>query len=331
MTTAWQVRELGRPTTALTRGEVSRPAPGEHEVRVRVRATALNFPDVLLCAGQYQLRPELPFTPGVELCGDVLELGSAVEGLAVGDRVMGTASLPYGGFADEAIMAVGPTFVAPQALSDAEAAAFTIAYQTGWFALHRRAALREGETILIHAAAGGVGSAAIQLAKAAGARVIAVAGGADKAAYATQLGADIVVDRKTEDFVQVVKEATGGRGADVVFDPVGGDTYERSTKCIAFEGRLLVIGFAGGTIQAPPLGHALVKNYSIVGVHWGLYNTVAPRLVRQCHDELMALVDSGAIKPFVSETVPMADVPDALERLGRGATVGRLVAVPDAG
>ena len=180
---------------------------------------------------------------------------------------------------------------APDGLDDAEAAAFYVTYQTGWFGLHRRAALQAGETLLVHAAAGGVGSGAVQLGKAAGARVIGVAGGAAKAEAVRALGADVVIDRHAQDFVEVVKEVTGGRGADVIYDPVGGDTYARSTKCIAFEGRILIIGFAGGTIQSAALNHALIKNYSIVGLHWGLYHSKNPALLRECDTQLTKLVE----------------------------------------
>lgn len=218
-------------------------------------------------------------------------------------------------------------FPAPPSLDHAAAAGFTIAYQTGWFGLHKRAALQPGETLLVHAAAGGVGSAAIQLGKAAGARVIGVVGGPEKAEVARALGADLVIDRRTEDFIAVVKAATGGRGADVVYDPVGGEAYLGSTKCVAFEGRILVIGFAGGTIPNAALNHVLVKNYSVVGLHWGLYRYRAPEALHACHAELEKLVADGAIAPLVSERVALADVPAALQRLADGDTVGRVTYV----
>jgi NADPH2:quinone reductase len=217
---------------------------------------------------------------------------------------------------------------APAGLDDAEAAPFHITYQTGWFGLHRRARLASGETLLVHAAAGGVGSGAVQLGKAAGARVIGVAGGPQKARIARELGADLVVDRHSEDVVAVVKEATGGRGADVVYDPVGGDAFFKSTKCIAFEGRILVVGFASGDIPSAALNHALVKNYSILGLHWGLYEQRDPGAVRDCHTELTRLVDAGAIRPLISERLPLADVPDGLRRLAGGTTTGRIVFLP---
>jgi NADPH2:quinone reductase len=325
---AWRVHENGEPREAMRLDEVPAPQPGPGEVLLRVRAAGINFPDAMLCRGQYQIRPPLPFTPGVEFCGEVTALGEGVTGLEPGARVITPAALPAGGFAEYAVVPAAGVLPAPEALDDAEAAALHIGYQTGWFGLHRRAALRPGETLLVHAAAGGVGSAAVQLGKAAGATVIGVVGGPDKAKAARELGADVVVDRYSEDFVAVVKEATGGRGANVVYDPVGGDAYTRSTKCIAFEGRIVVVGFTSGTIPAPGLNHALVKNYSILGLHWGLYNTHDPVAVRQTHDELTRLAAEGAIKPFISERVALDGAADAVQRVADGTTVGRLVVIP---
>jgi len=324
---AWQVSRLGEPRDVMSLDEVPVPRPGAGQLLVRVLGVAANFPDVLMCRGLYQVKPPLPFTPGVELSGEVVARGTGTTGFSVGDRVIGASVLPAGGFAELALMDTATTFTAPGGLDNAEAAAFYVGYQTGWFGLHRRAHLQPGETLLVHAAAGGVGSAAVQLGKAAGARVIGVVGGPEKVEVATTLGADVVVDRKAEDFVEVVKEVTGGRGADVVYDPVGGDTYQRSTKCIAFEGRILVVGFAGGQIQSAALNHALVKNYSIVGLHWGLYTTKDPALVRQCHQELCTLVADGLVKPLVSERLHLGAVADGLQRLADGTTVGRVAYV----
>ncbi|MFF3599841.1 NADPH:quinone oxidoreductase family protein [Kitasatospora indigofera] len=327
---AWQVDELGEPREVMRLRELAGPpGPGPGQVRVRVRAAAVNFPDALMVRGHYQVRPPLPFTPGVELCGVVDALGEGVTGLAPGDRVIGNPVLPGGAFAEYALLEAAAVFAAPDALDDAEAAALHIGYQTAWFALHRRAALRPGETLLVHAAAGGVGSAAVQLGKAAGARVIGVAGGAAKAAAARELGADLVVDRTAEDFVAVVKEATGGRGADVVFDPVGGDAYTGSTKCVAFEGRIVVVGFAAGQIPAPALNHALVKNYSILGLHWGLYNTRAPRAVRAAHEELTKLAEQGVVRPLVSARLPLAEAAAGVQLVADGRSTGRVVVLGD--
>jgi NADPH:quinone reductase len=324
---AWRVSELGEPRQVMSLGEVPDPAPDAGRLLVRVLGAAANFADVLMCRGLYQVKPPLPFTPGVELCGEVVALGPGTTGFAVGDRVIGSSALPAGGFAQLALMDTATTFPAPGALDDAQAAAFYIGYQTGWFGLNRRAHLQPGETLLVHAAAGGVGSAAVQLGKAAGARVIGVVGGPEKVEVTRTLGADVVVDRHTEDFVEVVKDITHGRGADVVYDPVGGDTYQRSTKCIAFEGRILLVGFAGGQIQSAALNHALVKNYSILGLHWGLYTKKDPASVRVCHDELSKLAADGVVRPLVSERLDLDAVADGLQRLAEGTTVGRVAYV----
>jgi NADPH:quinone reductase len=314
---AWQVHENGEPSEVMRLADVERPTPGDGQVRLRVRAANVNFPDALLCRGQYQVRPPLPFTPGVEICGETED----------GRRVIANPALPYGGFAEYALADARALLPAPESLDDAEAAALHIGYQTGWFGLHRRAHLEAGETLLVHAAAGGVGSAAVQLGKAAGATVIGVVGGADKAAVARELGCDVVVDRRAEDVIAAVKEATGGRGADVIYDPVGGEAYTQSAKLVAFEGRIVVVGFASGTIPSPALNHALVKNYSILGLHWGLYNTKNPKLVLQCHEQLTELAARGAIKPLVSERVPLSEAAVAVQKVADGRSTGRIAVV----
>ncbi|MFE1368185.1 NADPH:quinone oxidoreductase family protein [Streptomyces anulatus] len=315
---AWRVHRNGEPGEVMRLEQTDRPTPGDGQVLVEVRAANVNFPDALLCRGQYQVRPPLPFTPGVEVCGTTED----------GRRVLATPALPHGGFADYVVADEAALLPAPDALDDAEAAALHIGYQTGWFGLHRRARLQPGETLLVHAAAGGVGSAAVQLGKAAGAKVIGVVGGPEKAAVARELGCDLVIDRRSEDIVAAVKDATGGRGADVVYDPVGGDAYAKSAKCVAFEGRILVVGFASGVIPTPGLNHALVKNYSVVGLHWGLYNSKDPAAVRACHDELTKLAEQGIVKPLVSERVAMAQAAAAVQRVADGTSTGRIVVLP---
>ncbi|MEW2630713.1 NADPH:quinone oxidoreductase family protein [Streptomyces sp. NPDC048389] len=316
---AWQVHRNGEPSEVMRLEEVDHPAPGDGQLLLKVRAANINFPDALLCRGQYQVRPPLPFTPGVEICGETED----------GRRVIANPVLPGGGLAEYVVADAAAVLPAPESLDDAEAAAMHIGYQTGWFGLHRRAALREGETLLVHAAAGGVGSAAVQLGKAAGARVIGVAGGAEKAAVARELGCDVVIDRRADDIVAAVKEATGGRGADVIYDPVGGDAYAKSAKCVAFEGRIVVVGFASGDIPAPALNHALVKNYSIMGLHWGLYATKDPASIGRCHRTLTDYAAKGLIKPLISERVAFKDAAGAVQRVADGTTTGRLVVVPD--
>ncbi|WP_460445509.1 NADPH:quinone oxidoreductase family protein [Angustibacter aerolatus] len=326
---AWQVVRLGDPASALELAtDVPVPRAGPGQVQVEVSACALNFPDVLLASGRYQVRPELPFTPGIEVCGTVTALGDGVEGFAVGDRVLGMPELPHGGLADVAVLPAGQAFAAPSELDDAEAAALFVAYQTGWFGLHRRAALQPGETLLVHAAAGGVGSAAVQLGLAGGARVVAVVGGPEKVDVAHELGADAVVDRLACDgvdgLVAALREACPD-GADVVFDPVGGDAFTASTKVVAFEGRVVVVGFTSGEVPRPPANHLLLKNYAVLGLHWGPYQTRAPELVRQAQHEIDELVAAGLAQPLVSRRVGFDDVPGALADLAGGRTTGRVV------
>lgn len=318
---AWQVHQNGEPSAVMRLEDVDRPVPGDGQLLLKVRAANINFPDALLCRGQYQVTPPLPFTPGVEICGETED----------GRRVIANPALPYGGFAEYALADAAAVLPAPDGLDDAEAAALHIGYQTGWFGLHRRANLRAGETLLVHAAAGGVGSAAVQLGKAAGAKVIGVVGGAAKAEVARELGCDVVIDRRTENVIGAVKEATGGRGADVIYDPVGGDAFAQSTKCVAFEGRIIVVGFASGVIPTPGLNHALVKNYSVVGLHWGLYNAKDPQAILRCHEELTQLAAKGAIKPLISERVPLSDAAVAVQRVADGITTGRVAVVPEGG
>ncbi|MFM9446567.1 NADPH:quinone oxidoreductase family protein [Streptomyces acidiscabies] len=312
---AWQVHENGEPSEVMRLVEVERPTPREGQVLLKVRAASINFPDVLMARGLYQVKPPFPFTPGVELCGETED----------GRRVIGNPVLPFGALAEYAVAEPAALFPAPESLDDAEAAALHIGYQTGWFGLHRRARLEAGETLLVHAAAGGVGSAAVQLGKAAGARVIGVVGGPEKAAVARELGCDVVIDRRADDVVGAVKEATGGRGADVIYDPVGGEAYQQSTKVVAFEGRIVVVGFASGSIPSPSLNHALVKNYSLLGLHWGLYATKNPKLIQHCHEQLTELAAQGAIKPLVSERVPLAGAAGVVQKLADGVTTGRVV------
>ncbi|MFF1698738.1 NADPH:quinone oxidoreductase family protein [Streptomyces sp. NPDC058257] len=318
---AWQVHQNGEPGAVMRLEEVDRPVPGEGQLLLKVRAANINFPDALLCRGQYQVTPPLPFTPGVEICGETED----------GRRVIANPALPYGGFAEYAIADAAAVLPAPDSLDDAEAAALHIGYQTGWFGLHRRAHLQEGETLLVHAAAGGVGTAAVQLGKAAGAKVIGVVGGAAKVEVARELGCDVVIDRRTENVIGAVKEATGGRGADVIYDPVGGDAYLQSTKCVAFEGRIVVVGFVSGVIPTPGLNHALVKNYSVVGLHWGLYNAKDPQAILRCHEELTQLAAKGAIKPLISERVGLSDAAAAVQRVADGVTTGRVAVLPEGG
>ncbi len=323
---AWVVRELGGPEV-LRFEDVEPGEPADGLVRIAVRAAAINFPDALMVAGTYQTKPALPFVPGVEVSGEVVAAPPS-SGFQAGDRVtalLDSGGLTRGGYsqiADAAPTAVSPM---PAGMSFEDAAAFTLTYQTGWFGLHRRANLQPGETLLVHAGAGGVGTAAIQLGKAGGAIVIATAGTDAKLEVCRRMGADHAINYKTQDFAEEVKKLTGGRGADVIFDPIGGDVYDRSTKCIAFEGRIVIVGFTSGRIPQAATNHVLIKNYSVVGLHWGLYNTRAPELIAPAARALFDLYEAGKIKPFISARMPLADAPAALASVAGGKSTGKVV------
>jgi NADPH2:quinone reductase len=324
---AWQVAELGEPADVLKLVDVPEPKPGPGQVLVKVAAVACNFPDILLCQGRYQERPALPFTPGMELAGEVVAVGEGASS-EVGDRVIGQTGALGGGYADYAAVPATHVWPWPEGMTAGQAAGMFVTYQTGYCALHHRARIQPGETLLVHAAAGGVGSAAVQLGKAAGATVIASAGGPEKCTTASALGADHVIDYTNEDLIARVKEITGGRGADVIFDPVGGDVFDASRKVVAFEGRILVIGFVAGRFADAPTNHVLVKNYGVLGVHWGYYQRMAPELIPVWQDALVALWAQRRIDPLVGAELPLTEAPEALRRLGSRGTVGKVVLVP---
>ncbi len=322
---AWQATAFGPPEEVLVLAEVPVPRPRPGQVLVEMWTAALGFQDALLTAGAHQEHPPLPFTPGTELCGEIVAVGPGVDRLRLGERVVGTTSLPHGALARFAVAEADAVLQAPNRLDDASAAGFHVAYQVGWFGLYRRAALRVGETLLVHAAAGGLGSAAVQLGKAAGARVIGVVGGSEKADAARLLGVDVIVDRTRQDVVEAVLAATDGLGADVIYDPVGGVAFEASTQLVAFEGRIVVIGFASGQMARLSTNHTVTKNYSVHGVNWSSYQTRAPDLVRRAHADLTRLVDAGAIMPLTVERVSFGEVAESMADVGRGLTLGRVV------
>lgn len=319
------VRELGGPAS-LERDELTRVAAGPGEVAIDVRAIGCNFFDTLITRGKYQVRPDLPFSPGAEVAGTVREVGQGVEGFSVGDRV--SALLVYGGFASAVAAPQERVFPMPDGMSFEEAAALGLVYQTSHVALVHRANLEAGETLLVHAAAGGVGLAAVQIGVALGARVIGTAGTPDKLKLVKDNGADVVINYRDEDWLQRVKELTGGRGADVIYDPVGGDTFDKSTKCIAFEGRLLVIGFASGRIPSMQMNRVMLKNISLVGLHWGAYFDEDPRVLRDAQAEISRLHQEGKIVPLISATYPLDEARAALDALGSRKTTGKVILVP---
>ena len=319
---AWQVSEWCEPEQ-MKLADIPLPEPQSGEVRIRNHAAALNFFDILQIQGKYQTKPPLPFTPGAEVAGVVDSLGPGVDHLSVGDRVMGSGAL--GGFAEYTVTPAAKTFRIPATMDFAEAAGMLIVYQTSYLALKVRAAIKSQEWLLVHAAAGGVGSSAMQLGKAFGARVVATAGSADKVDFCLAQGADYALNYREASWVEQVKGITGGHGADVIYDPVGGDIFDLSTKCIAAEGRLLVIGFAGGRIPSIAANRILLKNISVVGCYWGGYLEHHSEFLAQAQADLFALYEAGQIKPVVSQAYDLADAVTALRALAERKTHGKVV------
>jgi NADPH2:quinone reductase len=293
---------------------------------VDVRAAGCNFFDILMVQGRYQVKPPFPFVPGAEVAGVVREVGPGVRGFAVGERVFGTAGL--GGFADVAALPAAGAHRMPARMSFEAGAAFPIIYPTSYAGLVFRAQLRAGEDLLVHAAAGGVGIAAVQIGKALGARVIATAGGAEKCEIARRQGADEAIDYNEQDFVERVLELTGGKGADVIYDSVGGDVFDRSLKCIAWAGRLLVIGFASGRIPEVKANRILLKNIAVTGLHWGAHVVKDPAKIPLTFSALFELYEQGRIEPVIFKRYSLEELPEALEALASRRSYGKLVVAP---
>ncbi len=321
---AWRLGALGDPWDELALVDLEAPEPRGTEALVEVEGADVNFADILQCQGAYQVKLDVPFVPGMGAAGRVVAAGPEAT-VAVGDRVVGPTTRGWGGFAQQALVASDEVHRLPESVPGTTAAAIHVAYGTAWFALHRRGALQPGESVLVLAAAGGVGSAAVQMAKAHGCWVLAAAGGPDKVRACEALGADLAIDYRNDDLYEVVKDATSGRGVDVVYDPVGGEHFDVARRLVAWEGRLLVVGFASGEIPSAPANHALVKNYSVVGVHMGGYRAQDPGVFDECYDEVYRLLAEGEIDPLISEQVPLAGVPDVLRRMADRATTGRVV------
>lgn len=306
--------------------DVPSPRPGPGEVKVRVRAAGVNFPDVLIIQRKYQVRPELPFTPGAEVAGVVAEIGPGVEAPRPGDRVAALCTL--GGFAEEVVVPARACAVLPEHVGFPVASAFLLAYGTSWHALRDRAALRAGETLLVLGAAGGVGLAAIDIGKALGAWVVAAASSAAKLDVCRSHGADALIDYGTADLRAAIAEATGERGPDVVFDPVGGALSEPAFRSIAWGGRHLVIGFAGGDIPALPLNLPLLKGASVVGVFWGAFTRREPERNREAAAEMLAMIADGRLRPLVSRSYALDEAPRALLDMAARRVVGKVVIAP---
>jgi NADPH2:quinone reductase len=318
-------RALG-PPEALAVEEVPSPRPGPKQLVVSVRAAGVNFPDTLVIQGKYQLKPALPFSPGGELAGVVKEVGEAVTHLRPGDPVIAFAG--WGAFAEEALVEASNAMPAPAGLDPRIAASFAMAYGTSLHALQDRARLSPGETLLVLGAAGGVGLAALELGKLLGARVIAAASTDAKLEICRRRGADEVVSYGREDWRDRVKELTGGKGVDVVYDPVGGALAEPALRLLAWGGRHLVVGFAGGDIPRIPLNLPLLKGFSIVGVYWGEFARREPQRHQANMRQLLSWLSEGKLQPLVSKVYPLDRAAEALRAIMDREATGKLVLVP---
>jgi len=321
---AYQVVEFG-PPSALQLKEVDDLVPGKGQIVVDVAAAGINFPDTLVVSGRYQILPPRPFVPGKELAGTVRAVGAGVTDFAPGDRVLG--QLEHGAFAEQAVVNSADAFHLPEGLGFADATALGLVYQTAYFALHDRANLRPGETVLVGGAAGGVGIASMQLAKAFGARVLAAVRKPDQVEFVRANGADAVIDvggaNLWDDLRAQVLAATDNRGVDVIIDPVGGEFFNAALRALAWCGRLVVIGFAGGDIPSVKANYLLVKNISVSGLQWSDYRERMPQRMAEAQAEIFRLWRSGAVQPPVTRTFPLEELPAALELIEKGRIRGK--------
>lgn len=322
---AVQCVEWGEPDR-LVLSEVPLPEPGDGEVRIRVEAAGVNFPDALIVQKKYQVQPPLPFTPGAEVAGTVDAVGAGVRHLKAGDRV--GAFVGLGGFAQYVCAPLAATAPLRPAVTTEAAAAFTLTYATSYHALFDRGQLKSGESLVVLGAGGGVGLAAVELGRIAGARVIAAASSEDKLAAAREHGADVSINTATTDLREAIKAATGGRGADVIYDPVGGRLTESALRSLAWRGRLLIVGFAEGTIPQLPANQLLIKGASAVGVFWGEFARREAQANQAMLAELFGCLAAGRLRPHVSQRFALADTPRALEALLGRRVVGKLVVSP---
>ena len=317
--------ELGGPDK-LEVAEVPVPEPGDGEVRLKVAGCGVNFADSLIIQGKYQHKPDLPFTPGMEVAGTITAVGAGVAALEPGQTVIGMTGT--GGFAEEVVCPARDVIACPDGLDPVIAASLPVAYGTAHLGLDHRARLQPGETLLVHGASGGVGLAAVEVGKAMGATVIATASSADKLALAGEHGADHLINYADGPFKDEVKALTNGRGADVIFDPVGGDVFDQSLRCIAWEGRVLVVGFASGRIPEAPANLTLVKNMAIMGVFWGAYRDKDPAVMTASFAQLSDWLIAGKLKPLVSKTYGLDDTAQAITDLMERRAKGKIVVTP---
>jgi NADPH:quinone reductase len=311
------------PPESLVMEDAPPPVPAKGQVRIKVHAAGLNFADTLMVGGTYQVKPPFPFSPGLECAGTVAEVGADARRFAVGDRVMAVTS--WGAMAEEAVAEEAKVFRIPESMSFAEAAAFPVAYGTVAHGLLDRGRLQPGETLVVHGAGGGVGLCAVEVGALLGAKVIATAGGAEKLKLARDHGAAHGINYATESIRDRVKELTDGKGADVIFDAVGGDAFDQSMRCIAWDGRLLVVGFASGRIPSAPANLILVKGISVIGVFWGDFAMRDPARSRAHFERMFDWYRAGKLKPHVSATFPLDQTAAAMQAMLSRRTTGKVV------
>ncbi len=319
--------EFGEPET-LSVGDAREFEPGEGEVQIAVAAAGVNFADILMVAGKYQEKPAFPFSPGLEVAGTVLKCGKGVRSCKKGDRVM--AAISKGGFAEQVVAPANDVFRIPDGLSFEKAAGFPVVYGTAYGALDWRANLKAGETLLVLGAAGGVGLTTVEVGKAMGATVIAAANGADRTALAAEHGADHLIDYSTENMRERVRELTDGKGVDVIFDPVGGQLFDVALRCLGWEGRLIVIGFASGTIPQVPANILLVKNCGVLGFYWSAYRRRDPGRMKAAYKQLFKWFEKDKLKPHVSQTFPLDQAGEAMRLLVDRKATGKVVLITGA-
>lgn len=319
---AMRVQELSEDIGSIQLVDVDLPPPGEGEVRLKLKACSINFPDLLMIQGKYQFKPDLPFSPGMEGSGIVTAVGPGVDNVSVGDEVV--AGLRIGGFAEEVNAAAAACRPIPKGMDFVKAAAYPAAYLTAYVALVVRGNLKAGETLLVHGSTGGVGLAAVDVGKLIGATVIATSASDEKLKTVKQRGADHVVN-VTQGFREKVKELTSGKGADVIYDPVGGDVFDESVRCIAWNGRLLIIGFTSGRIPSVPVNMPLIKGFSVVGVRAGEYGRRDPEAGKENIKAIDSWASEGKIDPYVCATFPLEQAVDAMRMLQDRQAVGKVV------
>ncbi|WP_129782179.1 NADPH:quinone oxidoreductase family protein [Peristeroidobacter soli] len=323
---SWSVHAVGELPQAMQLIAAPTPVVTAGQLLVRVRACGINFADVLLCRGGYQWRASLPFTPGLEVCGQVIDAAAGFESF-IDTRIAGPTALPSGGLAEFCLVPASQIHRVPAGMTDAEAAALTISYETAWFALFDRAQAQAGESVLIHAGAGALGAAAIQLARAAGLKTFVTAGGPEKVRVCRELGADLAIDYLHDSFVDAIKQATDGRGVDIVLDSVGGQVFGDSVRVIANRGRVVVLGFSSGEIPSLAVNRLLLKNCSVMGMQVDWFRTNDRATAERCREHLATLLASGALKPRVGREFDFESAPQALIATARRATIGKSVVV----